>query len=167
MSTQYSVAALTYTGEQVGHPDVSTGSGIDIAATAAVGSTPTMSTLAAALQGSPGFYTRELLKDSDIVCVNLGPAFGVLSFYRDYQQSRFWAAYSVRSEAVTSGGTTTQRLRFTSKTDSRLTTLQDALLSVGYPISGLVDSYELGTDITNLNTALVNAKVYMAVWRKP
>ena len=55
----------------MGHPDVSTGSGVDIAATAAVGGTPTMSTLAAAMQGSPGFYTRELLKDSDIVVVAL------------------------------------------------------------------------------------------------
>ena len=81
--------------------------------------------------------------------------------------SKFWAPYAARSEAVTSGGTTTQRLRFISKSDSRLTSLQDALLSCGYPISGLVDSYELGTDITNLNTALANAKVYMAVWRKP
>ena len=54
--------------------------------------------------------------------VNLGPEFGLLSFYRDYQMSRFWAAYSVRSETVSG----TQRLRFVSKSDSRLTTLQDA-----------------------------------------
>ncbi len=76
--------------------------------------------------------------------------------------SRFWAAYSVRSETISSN----QRLRFVSKTDSRLTTLQEALLSVGYPVPGLLtDSYESGTDITTLNTALAAAKVYMAVRR--
>ena len=52
------------------------------------------------------------------------------------------------------------------KQDSRLCTLEQALLSVGYPVSGLLtDSYEVGTDITNLNTALFAARVYMAVWR--
>ena len=162
--TSYTVASLTYTGEQVPHPDVSAGSGVDVAKTA-LGSSGTMANLAAAMQGTPGFYTRELLLDSDCVCVNVEDF--VLTFYRDYQQSKLWTSYAARSEAVTSGGTTTQRLRFISKSDSRLTSLQDALLSVGYPISGLTDSYELGTDITNLNTALANAKVYMAVWRKP
>ena len=160
--TTYTVATNTYTGQVCPMPDTSTGSGVDIAATANVGATPTMATLAAAMQGNPGFYTRELLKDSDIVVVNLGPEFGLLSFYRDYQMSRFWAAYSVRSETVSG----TQRLRFVSKSDSRLTTLQDALLSVGYPVAGLLtDSYESGTDITTLNTALFAARVYMAVWR--
>ena len=155
----YVVATNTFTGQHCPHPDVSVGSAVDIAATAAVGGTPTMSTLAAAMEGSPGFYTRELLKDSDVVVVNAEEF--LISFYRDYQMSRFWAAYSVRSETVSG----TQRLRFISKNDSRLTTLQDALLSVGYPASGLVDSYEVGTDITTLNTALAAAKVFMAVWR--
>ena len=162
-STQYTVKTnAAYDGTACPHPDVSIGSGVDVAATANVGATPTMATLAAAMQGNPGYYTRELLKDSDIVVVNLGPEFGLLSFYRDYQMSRFWAAYSVRSETVSG----TQRLRFVSKSDSRLTTLQDALLSVGYPVAGLLsDSYEAGTDITTLNTALFAARVYMAVWR--
>ena len=139
-STQYTVASnAAYDGTKCPHPDVSIGSGVDIAATANVGATPTMATLAAAMQGNPGYYSRELLKDSDIVVVNLGPEFGLLSYYRDYQMSRFWAAYSVRSETVSG----TQRLRFVSKSDSRLTTLQDALLSVGYPVAGLLaDSYE-------------------------
>ena len=92
MSTQYTVATNTYDGSVCPHPDCSVGSGCDIAATANVGATPTMATLAAAMQGNPGFHTRELLKDSDIVVVNLGPEFGVLSFYRDYSQSRLWAA---------------------------------------------------------------------------
>ena len=75
--------------------------------------------------------------------------------------SRFWAAYSVRPETVSG----TQRLRFVSKSDSRLTALSDALLSVGYPVAGLLtDSYETN-EIVGLNTALAAAKVYMAVWR--
>ena len=90
-----------------------------------------------------------------------------LTYYRDYQVSKFWASYSDRSEAVTSGGVTTQRLRFISTNDSRLTTLQGALLTIGLPVSGLVDSYKLGAGITKLNTALSNAKVYAAVWPKP
>ena len=68
--TTYTVATNTYDGSGCPHPDVSVGSAVDIAATASVGATPTMSTLAAAMQGSPGFYTRELLKDSDVVVVN-------------------------------------------------------------------------------------------------
>ena len=52
------------------------------------------------------------------------------------------------------------------KQDSRLCTLEQALLSVGYPASGLLpDSYEVGTDISNWNTAFFAARVYMAVWR--
>ncbi len=94
--------------------------------------------------------------------VNLGPEFGLPSYYRDDQTSRFWEAYGVRSETVRG----TQRLRFVSKSDSRLATLQGALLSVGHPVAGLLtDSYETGTDITTLNTALFAARVYMAVWR--
>ena len=164
--TTYTVSTNTTTGQQCPHPDVSIGSGVDIAATANVWATPTMATLAAAMQGNPGYYSREILKDSDIVVVNLGPEFGLLSYYRDYQMSRLWAAYSVRSESVTESGVTTQRLRFTSKSDGRLTTLSDALLSVGYPVAGhLVDAYEVGTQIQTLNTALATAKVYMSIWR--
>ena len=70
--------------------------------------------------------------------------------------------WSVRSETVSG----TQRLRFMNKQDSRLCTLEQALLSVGHPVSGLLtDSYETGSDITTLNTALFAARVYMAVWR--
>ena len=62
--TQYTVASnASYDGTKCPHPDVSIGSGVDIAATANVGSPATMATLAAAMQGSPGFYSRELLKD--------------------------------------------------------------------------------------------------------
>ena len=70
--------------------------------------------------------------------------------------------WSARSETV--GGN--QRLRFMSKQDARLCTLEEALLSVGYPVSGLLtDSYQTGSDISTLNTALFAARVYMAVWR--
>ena len=111
-------------------------------------------------------WTALQLKDSDRCVINVGPEFGLITFYRDYSMSRFWAAYSVRSESVTEGGVTTQRLRFTSKNDGRLTTLSDALLSVGYPVAGLLaDAYEVGTQIQTLNTALAGAKVHMAVWR--
>ena len=161
--TQYTVASnAAYDGTKCPHPDVSIGSGVDIAATANVGATPTMATLAAAMQGSPGFYSRELLKDSDITIISVGPEFGLIRFYRDFPQSRFWSMWSVRSETVSG----TQRLRFMNKQDSRLCTLEQALLSVGYPVSGLLtDSYETGTDISMLNTALFAARVYMAVWR--
>ena len=125
-----------------------------------------MTALATAMQGNPGYYARELLKDSDCCVINVGPEFGLIAFHRDYQMSRVWAAYSVRSESVTESGVTTQRLRFTSKNDGRLTTLSDALLSVGYPVAGLLaDAYEVGTQIQTLNTALAAAKVYLAVWR--
>ena len=100
--TSYTVASLTHTGEQVPHPDVSQGSGIDVAKTA-LGSSGTKALLAAAMQGTPGFYTRELLLDSDCVAVNVEDF--IISFYRDYQMSKFWASYAARSEAVTSGGT--------------------------------------------------------------
>ena len=162
-STQYSVTSnAAYSGGSCPHPDVSIGSGVDIAATANVGATPTMATLAAAMQGTPGFYSRELLKDSDITIINPGVEFGLITFYRDFPLSRFWSMWSVRSETVSG----TQRLRFMNKQDSRLCTLEQALLSVGYPVSGLLtDSYEVGTDISTLNTALFAARVYMAVWR--
>ena len=81
--TQYTVKSnAAYSGDACPHPDVSTGSGVDIAATANVGATPTMATLAAAMQGTPGFYSRELLKDSDITIINPGVEFGgLISFY--------------------------------------------------------------------------------------
>ena len=164
-STQYQVASNpAYDGTKCPHLDVSIGSGVDIAATANVGATPTMATLASAMQGNPGFYSRELLKDSDITIVNPGVEFGgLISFYRDFPQSRFWSMWSVRSETVSG----TQRLRFSSKQDSRLCTLEQALLSVGYPVSGLLsDSYEVANgDLATLNTALFAARVCMAVWR--
>ena len=162
-STQYTVASnAAYDGTVCPHPDVSVGSGVDVGATANIGATPTMQTLAAAMQGNPGFYSRELLKDSDITVINVGPEFGLISFYRDFPLSRFWSMWSVRSETVSG----TQRLRFMNKQDARLCTLEQALLSVGYPVSGLLtDSYETGSDITTLNTALFAARVYMAVWR--
>ena len=161
--TQYTVKSnAAYDGTACPHPDVSTGSGVDIAATANVGAAPTMATLANAMQGTPGFYSRELLKDSDITIINPGVEFGLISFYRDFPLSRFWSMWSVRSETVSG----TQRLRFMNKQDARLCTLEQALLSVGYPVSGLLtDSYEVGTDISTLNTALFAARVYMAVWR--
>ena len=163
--TTYTTATNTYDGTVCPHPDVTAGSGVDVAKTA-LGSTGTMTALATAMQGNPGYYARELLKDSDCCVINVGPEFGLIAFHRDYQQSRLWAAYSVRSESVTESGVTTQRLRFTSKNDGRLTTLSDALLSVGYPVAGLLaDAYEVGTQIQTLNTALAAAKVYLAVWR--
>ena len=90
-STQYTVASnAAYDGTKCPHPDVSIGSGVDIAATANVGATPTMATLAAAMQGTPGFYSRELLKDSDITVINPGVEFGLISFYRDFPLARFF-----------------------------------------------------------------------------
>ena len=163
MSTQYTVASnAAYDGTKCPHPDVSIGSGVDVGVTANIGATPTMATLASAMQATPEFYNRELLYDSDIVVVNIGPEFGLLAYDRDFPMSRFWSMWSVRSELVSG----TQRLRFMNKQDSRLCTLEQALLSVGFGISGLLmDSYETGTDISTLNTALFAARVYMAVWR--
>ena len=158
-STQYQVTSnAAYDGTKVPHPDVSIGSGVDVAVTA-LGSGGTMAALHTAMTN---FYSREALKDSDITIVNVGPEFGLISFYRDFPQSRFWSMWSVRSETVSG----TQRLRFMNKQDARLCTLEQALLSVGYPVSGLLtDSYEVGTDISTLSTALFAARVYMAVWR--
>ena len=107
-------------------------------------------------------YSREALHDSDVTIINVGPEFGLISFYRDSNLSRFFSMWSVRSETVSG----TQRLRFMSKQDARLCTLEQALLSVGLPISGLLtDGYEVGSDITTLNTALFAARGHMAVWR--
>ena len=161
--TQYTVKTnAAYDGTACPHPDVSIGSGVHLAATANVGATPTMATLAAAMQGTPGFYSRELLKDSDITIINPGVEFGLISFYRDFPLSRFFSMWSVRSETVSGN----QRLRFMNKQDARLCTLEEALLSVGFPVSGLLtDSYQTGSDITTLNTALFAARVYMAIYR--
>ena len=161
-STQYTVASnAAYDGSKCPHPDVSIGSGVDIGPTA-LGSGGTMASLATAMQAAPAFYSRELLKDSDITIINVGPEFGLITFYRDFPMSRFWSMWSVRSETVSG----TQRLRFMNKQDARLCTLEQALLSVGFPVSGLLtDSYGTGSDITTLNTALFAAHCYLAVWR--
>ena len=158
-STPYTVKSnAAYDGTATPHPGVSIGSGVDVAVTA-LGSGGTMAALHTAMTN---FYSREALKGNDITSINVGPEFGVFSFYRDFPQSRFWSMWSVRSETVSG----TQRLRFMNKQDARLCTLEQALLSVGYPVSGaLTDSYETGTDISTLNTALFAARVYMAVWR--
>ena len=108
------------------------------------------------------FYSREAFKGSDVTIIFMGPELGLISFFRDDPMSRFWSMWSVRSDTVLG----TQRLRFMNKQDARLCTLEQALLSVGFPISGLLtDSYETGSDISTLNTALFAARVYMAVWR--
>ena len=158
-STPYTAKSnAAYDGTATPHPDVSIGSGVDVAVTA-LGSGGTMAALHTAMTN---FYSREILGDSDVTCINVGPEFGIISFYQDFPLSRVWSLWSVRSETASG----TQRLRFMSKQDSRLCTLEQALLSVGYPISGLLtESYETGTDISTLNTALVAARVYMAVWR--
>ena len=118
--------------------------------------------MAALHTGMTNFYSREALHDSDVTIINVGPEFGLISFYRDFPLSRFWSMWSVRSETVSG----TQRLRFMNKQDARLCTLEQALLSVSYPTSGLLtDAYEVGSDISTLNTALLAARVYMAVWR--
>ena len=69
----------------------------------------------------------------------------------------------VRSETVSG----TQLLRVMNKQYSRLCTLEQALLSVGYPLSRLLaDSYETGSDITTFHTALFAARIYTAAWRR-
>ena len=118
--------------------------------------------MAALRTGMTNFYSREALRDSDVTVINVGPEFALISFYRNFPLSRFWSMWSVRPATVSG----TQRLRFMNKQDSRLCTLEQALLSIGYPVPGLLtDSYEVGTDISTLNTALFAARVYMAVWR--
>ena len=158
-STQYTVKSnASYDGTACPHPDVSIGSGVDVALTAIGGG----GTMAALHTGMTNFYWREALRDSDVTIINVGPEFGLISFYKGFPLSRFWSMWSVRSETASG----TQRLRFMNKQDARLCTLEQALLSVGFPISGLLtDSYEVGSDITTLNTALFAARVYMAVWR--
>ena len=159
-STPYTIKSnAAYDGTAVPTPDVSIGSGISVAETA-IGPGGTM---AALHQGMTTFYSSEALHDSDVTIVNVGPEFGLISFYRDFPLSRFWSMWSVRSETVSG----TQRLRFMNKQDARLCTLEQALLSVGFPISGLLtDSYEVSNDdLATLNTALFAARVYMAVWR--
>ena len=157
-STQYAVQSnAAYDGTAVRHSDVSIGSGVNVAATA-LGSGGTM---AALHTGMTNFYSREALKDSDVTIINVGPEFGLISFYRDFPLSRFWSMWSVRSETVSG----TQRLRFSSKADSRLCTLEQALLSVGYPVSGLLTDFYETKDISGLNTVFFAARVYMAVWR--
>ena len=80
-STQYAVASnAPYDGTKVPHPDVSVGSGVDVAVTA-LGSGGTMAALHTAMTN---FYSREALKDNDITIINVGPEFGVISFYRDF-----------------------------------------------------------------------------------
>ena len=158
-STQYTVKSnASYDGTACPHPDVSIGSGVDVALTAIGGG----GTMAALHTGMTNFYSREALHDSDVTIINVGPEFGLISFYRGFPLSRFWSMWSVRSETVSG----TQRLRFMNKQDARLCTLEQALLSAGYPTPGLLtDSYEVGTDISTLSTALFAARVYLAVWR--
>ena len=158
-STPYTVKSnAAYDGTATPHPDVSIGSGVDVALTAIGGG----GTMAALHTGMTNFYSREALHGSDVTIISVGPEFGLISFYRDFPLSRFWSMWSARSETVSG----TQRLRFMNKQDARFCTLEQALLSVGFPISGLLtDSYEVGSDITTLNTALLAARAYMAVWR--
>ena len=80
--------------------------------------------MAALHTGMTNFYSREALRDSDVMIINVGPEFGLISFYRDFPLSRFWSMWSVRSETVSG----TQRLRFMNKQDARLCTLEQALL---------------------------------------
>ena len=76
-STQYTVASnAAYDGTKSPHPDVSIGSGVDLAQTAIGGGR----TMAALHQGMTNFYSREALRDSDITIINVGPEFGLISF---------------------------------------------------------------------------------------
>lgn len=161
-STQYTVASTApYGGTKCPHPDVSVGPGVDLGPTC-LGAGGTMANLAAAMQGNPGFYSREALRDSDITLTNVGPGFGIISFYRDFPLSRLGPMSSVRSETVSG----TRHLRFMNKQDARLCTLEQAVLSVGYPVGGLLaDSYETGSDITILNTATRRSSQPDATWR--
>ena len=127
-STQYTVKSnASYDGTACPHPDVSIGSGVDVALTAIGGG----GTMAALHTGMTNFYSREALRDSDVTIINVGPEFGLISFYRDFPLSRFWSMWSVRSETVSG----TQRLRFMNKQDARRCTLEQALLSVGDPVA--------------------------------
>ena len=111
-STPYTVKSnAAYDGTATPHPDVSIGSGVDVALSA-LGSGGTMASLHTAMTN---FYSREALKDSDVTIINVGPEFGRILFYREVPQPRFWSMWSVRSETVSG----TQRLRFMNKQDSR------------------------------------------------
>ena len=80
-NTQYTVASnAAYDGTKCPHPDVSIGSGVDLAVTA-LGSGGTMASLHTAMTN---FYSREALKDSDVTIINVGPEFGLISFYRGF-----------------------------------------------------------------------------------
>ena len=63
--TQYTTSTNAFDGLCCPHPDVTAGSGVDVAKTA-LGSTGTMTALAAAMQGNPGYYARELLLEPDV-----------------------------------------------------------------------------------------------------
>ncbi len=67
--TTYTTSTNAYDGQTCPHPDVTAGSGIDVAKTA-LGNTGTMTALATAMQGNPGYYARELLKNSDCCFIN-------------------------------------------------------------------------------------------------
>ena len=152
----YVSAANDFSGRYVPHPDVSVNSGVDQVATSGAAD------MTALLTSMAGFYSRELMADSDIVQINCEEF--LVAFYRDFPLSRWASLWSLRSETVSG----TQRIRAIAKNDSRLATLSDSLLSVGLNVSGanLVDAYELGANITDINTKLANAKVMMAVFRK-
>ena len=96
-STQYAVKSnAAYDGTATPHPDVSIGSGVDVAVTA-LGSGGTMAALHTKMTHA---YSREALHDSDVTIINVGPEFGLISFYRDFPLSRFWSIWAVRSETV-------------------------------------------------------------------
>ena len=112
-STPYTVKSnAAYDGTATPDPDVSIGSGVDVAVTA-LGPGGTTAALHTAMAN---FYSREALKGSDVTIINVGPEFGLISFYRDFSLSRFFSMWSVRSNTVSG----TQQLRFMSKQDSRL-----------------------------------------------
>ena len=79
--TTYTTATNTYDGTVCPHPDITAGLGIDVAKTA-LGSSGTMTALATAMQGNPGYYQRELPKDADCCVIDVGPEFGLVTFYR-------------------------------------------------------------------------------------
>ena len=56
--------------------------------------------MAALHTGMTNFYSREALRDSNVTIIYVGPEFGLISFYRDSNLSRFWSMWSVRSETV-------------------------------------------------------------------
>lgn len=152
----YSSAANHFSGRYTPHPDVSTNSAVGLVTTSGAAD------VTALLNSMAGFYSRELMADSDTVLLNCEDFW--VAYYRDFPLSRWASLWSLRSETVSG----TQRIRAIAKNDSRLATLSESLLSVGLNVSGanLVDAYELGANITDLNTKLSNAKVMMSVFRK-